>query len=431
MDDEKFDAIVVGAGPAGSAAALTMAKAGMNVVMFERGNQPGAKNVMGGVLFREATEAVFGDFWTDGPVERPVVEQRLWMLGKESVVSAGFRSADFGRAPYNAFTVLRARLDPYLAGKAEEAGAFLIPETQVTDLIVENGKVTGVRTGREDDLYADVVLMAEGINAFASVKAGLRKDYTMENAALAVKEVHALPEEVINERFNVRNNEGVTILVTGEFAHDMMGSGWIYTNRDTISIGMGAIVSHMVETKARPNDLIEELKAHPAVRPLLEGSEIKEFSAHLIPEVKFDEMPRPYGDGYMLLGDTAGFVNFLYQEGSNMAIISGKLAGETAIAAKERGDFSASSLELYQQKLDDSFIMKDLHDLRNAPNFFRTHREFFGVYPRMLNRAAQDFLTVDELSKKDKRNVILRSLRQARPLWKVGKDMLDAARAFR
>ncbi|PZS06488.1 MAG: FAD-dependent oxidoreductase, partial [Chloroflexi bacterium] len=212
MDDEKFDAIVVGAGPAGSAAALTMAKAGLSVAMFERGNQPGAKNVMGGVLFREATEDVFGPFWEEGPVERPVVEQRLWMLGKDSVVTAGFRSAAFAAPPYNAFTVLRARLDPYFAAKAEEAGAFLVPETQVTDLIWDNGKIAGVRTGREGDLYADVVLMAEGINAFAAVKAGLRRDYTMENAALAVKEVHALPPEVIDERFNVRDNEGVTIL---------------------------------------------------------------------------------------------------------------------------------------------------------------------------------------------------------------------------
>ncbi|GAC1322894.1 MAG: FAD-dependent oxidoreductase [Chloroflexota bacterium] len=431
MDDDKFDAIVVGAGPAGSAAALTMAKAGMNVVMFERGQQPGAKNVMGGVLFREATEAVFGKFWEDAPVERPVVEQRLWMLGKESVVSAGFKSEALAHEPYNAFTVLRAKLDPYLAQKAEEAGALLIAETQVTDLIWQDGKIAGVRTGREGDLYADVVLMAEGINAFASVRAGLRKDYTMENAALAVKEIHALPENVINERFNVGSGEGVTILVTGEFSHNMMGSGWIYTNKDSVSVGFGAIVSHMVETRARPNDLIEELKAHPAVRPLLAGSEIKEFSAHLIPEVKFDEMPRPYGDGYMLLGDTAGFVNFLYQEGSNMAITSGKLAGETAIAARARGDFSAATLSLYEQKLQQSYILKDLYDLRNAPGFFRSHREFFGVYPRILNSAAREFLSVDAAPKKQKRGDILRLVRNNRPLWRIGKDFIEAALAFR
>jgi electron transfer flavoprotein-quinone oxidoreductase len=163
---------------------------------------------------------------------------------------------------------------------------------------------------------------------------------------------------------------------------------------------------------------------------LLEGSEIKEYLAHLIPEVRYEELPRPYGDGYLLLGDAAGFVNFLYQEGSNLAITSGKLAGETVIAAKERGDFSEESLAEYQRKLENSFVLKDLRDLRNAPGFFRTHREFFGVYPRMLNQAAKDFLTVDELSKKERRKEIFRMLLRHRPFWRVGRDMIDAVRAF-
>jgi electron transfer flavoprotein-quinone oxidoreductase len=431
VEDEKFDAIVVGSGPAGSAAALTMAKAGMNVVVFERGDQPGAKNVMGGVLFREATESVFGPFWDEGaPLERAVIDQRLWLLGQDSVVVGGFRSEQFAQPPYNAFTVLRAQLDPWFAQQAEAAGAYVIPETQVTDLIFENGKVAGVRTGREGDLYADVVIMAEGINAFASVKAGLRKDFTMENAALAVKEIHALPEEVINERFNVPSGQGVTILLTGEFTHGMMGSGFIYTNKDTLSVGFGAIVSHMVETKVRPNDLIEELKAHPAIKPLLEGSEIKEYSAHLIPEVKYEELPRPYGDGYMLVGDTAGFVNFLFQEGSNLAIASGAMAGETAVEAWKKGDFSSAALQSYGDRLRNSFVMKDLHSLRNAPAFFRDHREFFGVYPRMLNQAMQDFLTVDATPKRAKAFEIFHMVRRRRPLWRIGRDMVGALRAF-
>ncbi len=95
-----------------------------------------------------------------------------------------------------------------LPNKPKKPAPYLITETQVTDFIFDDGKVVGVRTGREGDLYADVVLDAEGINAFAAVKAGLRKDYTMENAALAVKEIHALPAETINQRFNVGDEPG-------------------------------------------------------------------------------------------------------------------------------------------------------------------------------------------------------------------------------
>jgi electron transfer flavoprotein-quinone oxidoreductase len=429
---ETFDAIVVGAGPAGSAAAYTMARGGMDVIMIERGNYPGAKNVWGGVLFREATAAVFPEFWEEAPLERPVVDQRLWLLSKDSVVQVGFKTDAWARPPYNAFTALRSKIDRYFAQKAEEAGAYLITETQVTDLIKQNGRVVGVRTGREEgELYANVVIMAEGINCFATTKAGLRDDYTMENAALAVKEIIALPEDVINERFTVPSDQGVTILCVGEFSHGTMSSGFIYTNRDTLSVGFGAIVSHLMEAKLRPNDLLEELKQHPAVKPLLAGGETKEYAARLIPEMKFSDLPRPYGDGYMLVGDTAGLVNFLFQEGANLALLSGKFAGETALEAKKRGDYSAATLSLYQKKLTNSFVLKDLKDLRNMPGFFRSHRQFFTTYPHMLNEMALDMLTVNSKPKFSKGRELLQIVQHERGLWGMTRDLLDALRALR
>ncbi len=430
-DGEKFDAIVVGAGPAGSAAAYVMAKAGMEVVVVERGDYPGAKNVWGGVLFREATAAVFPEFWEDAPLERPVVDQRLWLLGKDSLVQTGFKTEQWSRPPYNAFTALRAKLDQYFAKKAEDAGAYIVNETQVTDAIFKNGRVVGVKTGREDgDLYADVVLMAEGINCFASTKAGLRQDYTMENSALAVKEIIHLPESTINDRFNVPSDQGVTLLCIGDFGRNTMGSGFIYTNKDTLSVGFGAIVEHLSEAHVKPNDILEEMKAHPAVAQMLSGGETKEYSAHLIPEMKYDNLPRPYGDGYMLLGDTAGFVNFMFQEGANLAIMSGKFAGETAVEAKRRGDYSAESLSLYQQKLAHSFVMKDLKSLRKMPGFFRSHRQFFGVYPQMVNQMALDLLTVDSTPKLDKGRDLMRIARRERGLTGMGRDVIDGIRSL-
>ena len=153
-------------------------------------------------------------------------------------------------------------------------GAYLIPETQVTECIFEKGRVVGVRTGRDEgDLFANVVLMAEGINCFAAVKSGLRRDYTMENSALALKEIIALPEGTINDRFNVPSGQGATILCIGEFGHGTMGSGFIYTNKDTLSVGFGAIAEHLSAAKIQPNDLLEEMKSHPAVAQLLAGGE--------------------------------------------------------------------------------------------------------------------------------------------------------------
>lgn len=429
---EKFDAVVVGAGPAGSAAAYVMAQAGMEVVMLERGDYPGAKNVWGGVLFRDATAAVFPEFWEDAPLERPVVDQRLWMLGDESLVQSGYKTERWSKAPYNAFTALRAKIDPYFAKKAEGAGAYLIPETQVTDLIFKEGRVVGVHTGRDEgDIYADVVLMAEGINCFATTRAGLRQDYSMENSALAVKEIISLPEATINDRFNVSSDQGVTLLCIGEFGHETMGSGFIYTNKDSLSVGFGAIVEHLSQSRLQPNELLEEMKSHPAVAQLLRGGETKEYSAHLIPEMKFENLPRPYGDGYMLLGDTAGLVNFMFQEGANLAIMSGKFAGETAVEAKRRGDFGGDTLALYSRRLSESFVMKDLKSLRKMPGFFRSHRQFFGTYPRMLNSMAYDLLTVDGSPKFGKGKNVLQIVRRERGLAGIARDVLDGFRALR
>lgn len=430
-DGEKFDAIVVGAGPAGSAAAYVMAKAGMEVAVLERGDYPGAKNVWGGVLFREATAAVFPEFWEDAPLERPVVDQRLWVLGKDSLVQTGFKTERWSRPPYNAFTAIRGKLDQYFAKKAEDAGAYIINETQVTDVIFKSGRVVGVKTGREEgDLYADVVLMAEGVNCFASTKAGLRQDYTMENSALAVKEIIQLPEATINDRFNVPSGQGVTLLCIGDFGRDTMGSGFIYTNKDTLSVGFGAIVEHLSQAHLKPNDILEEMKGHPSVAQLLAGGETKEYSAHLIPEMKYDNLPRPYGEGYMLLGDTAGFVNFMFQEGANLAIMSGKFAGETAIEAKRRGDYSAETLSLYQQKLANSFVMKDLKSLQKMPGFFRSHRQFFGAYPRMVNQMALEMLTVDSTPKLKKGKDLMRIARRERGLTGISRDVIDGIRSL-
>jgi electron transfer flavoprotein-quinone oxidoreductase len=268
---EKFDVIVVGAGPSGLAAAYTLATAGVNVAVIERGDFPGSKNVMGGVLYRQPTEEVFGEgFWKEAPLERHLVETQTWVLTEQAVFKAAHRHDAFAQPPYNSFSVLRAKFDKWAAQKVRAAGALIITETVVENPIIEHERVIGVRTGRPDgDLYADVVIAADGINSLLGQQAGMRKEVPPEQAALAVKEVIALPREVIEDRFQLTGDQGATIELYGNASMGLLGTGFIYTNKDTLSVGVGALISGLVERGITPNDMLEHLKAHPAIAPML------------------------------------------------------------------------------------------------------------------------------------------------------------------
>lgn len=309
MATERFDAIVVGAGPAGSAAAITMARAGLNVVLFERGEYPGSKNVMGGVMYGRMLADVLPETFAQAPMERLIVEERVWMATPSSAVSLGFRSAAHGHGGGipNAFTVLRAPFDRWFAAQAEAAGALLITGTTVEDVIRQNGRVVGVRAGREGgDVYGDAVIICDGVNSFLAQKAGLqRRPVEPSEVALAVKEIIALPREIINERFAVRDGEGVTIEVYGSVTQGMAGYGFIYTNRESLSVGIGALISHLMRTKITPYALLEGFKQHPLVARLIEDGQPQEYAAHAIPEGGYEAMPNLFGDGVLIAGDAA------------------------------------------------------------------------------------------------------------------------------
>ncbi|MEM5816804.1 MAG: FAD-dependent oxidoreductase, partial [Desulfitobacterium hafniense] len=205
---EKFDVIVVGGGPAGLSAAISAAQAGMKTAVIERGDYPGTKNVMGGVLYTQATNEVVPDFWKEAPLERPVIEQRYAFLSKDEILSVGYRDPAWGQPPYNAHTVLRVKFDRWLADQAVKAGVMIITETLVEDLLYHGDDVVGVRTGRaEGDLGAQVVILAEGANNFLACKAGLAKPLRPENMAVVVKEIIELPPEKIEDRFCLEPHE--------------------------------------------------------------------------------------------------------------------------------------------------------------------------------------------------------------------------------
>lgn len=433
---EHFDTIVVGAGPSGNAAAYVMARAGLSVLQLERGEQPGSKNVQGAILYADALERIIPDFREDAPQERHVVEQRVWLLDETSHTGAHYRSADFSEDRPNRYTILRAQFDRLFSGRVREAGALVVTETTVTDLVKDaTGCVIGVKTDRAGDpIFANVVILAEGVNGLVGQRAKLRPELAPAHVAPAVKETHFLPEETVRERFNLRGEEdGVVIENMGTVTSGMVGTAFLYTNRESISVGIGCLISDFQETQAPPYVLLDRLKAHPSIAPLLKGAEVKEYVAHLIPEGGYDAIPRLTGDGWIIVGDAGQFVNAVHREGSNLAMTTGRLAAEAVVALKAEGKpCTEKNLTRYRDALAGSFVMKDLKKYRRLPGILHRNKHFLTAYPQALSKAMQVFLRVDGVDKKTKEAAMVRHLRDARGgWWNVAKDMFSLARASR
>lgn len=434
MIEERFDAIVVGAGPSGNAAAYTMAKQGLKVLQLERGEYPGSKNVQGAILYADALEKIIPDFRDDAPLERHIIEQRLWTMDDTSHAGMHYRSADFNEERPNRYTIIRAQFDKWFSSKVREAGAVLLCETTVTELLRNTqGKVIGVRTDRfGGTAFADVVILGEGVNGLVGQRSHLRPEIEPDSVALAVKELHFLPQEVIDSRFNLKGNEGVVIEAMGTITAGMAGTGFLYTNQESISVGIGCIMSDFAESGMTPYGLLEAFKNHPSIKPLLANSECKEYAAHLIPEGGYKSIPELYGDGWMIVGDAGQFVNAVHREGSNLAMTTGRIAGETAVWLKRRREeMSKANLAEYKRRLDQTFVMKDLKKYRNIPGFLHSNKQVFGLYPRLLSAAAQTWLRVDGIDKLTKEKEIFRSFRKGRTLRGLIGDAFKLARAWR
>lgn len=430
---EKFDAIVIGAGPSGNSAAFLLASAGMKVLQLERGEYPGSKNVQGAIMYAEALESVIPNCRRQAPMERAVIEQRMWVMDDGSYVGSHFRGKVDPAEQPTRYTIIRANFDKWFSKKVQDAGALLVCETTVVELLKQGERVVGVRTDRANgDIHADVVVLADGVNSLVATKGGLRPPIKAHDVALAVKEMHFLPKQVIEDRFNVSGDDGVVIEMVGKITKGMVGTGFLYTNKESISLGIGCMVEDFKKSKVSPYQLLEEMKNHPAIKPLIAGSEVKEYSAHLIPEGGYNAIPAVHGEGWVIAGDSGGFVNSVHREGSNLAITTGRLAAEAIIAVwKEGGEFTAANLARYRKALEASFVMKDLKKYRDMPEILHGNRQFFTTYPELLTRAAHTLLKVDNVDKLSKEKEIKRNFVAKRSRIGLVGDAIKLVRAFR
>ena len=395
MSEDRFTAIIVGAGPAGSTAAYLLAKEGHEVLLIDKGSAPGAKNMFGGRMYAHALNRIIPDFWKEAPVERPVAREIITFLDGGRSTSINCQDTEWTKPPYHSFTLLRAEFDAWLATKAEEAGAMLACNICVDDLLFDDGKVIGIRAG-EDEMFADVVIAADGVNSVLAQKAGLAKMFTAHQVATGVKQIIELPPEAISQRFQLENGGGAAQLFVGDCTRGMQGGGFLYTNKSSLSLGLVVNAGELQKNQVRVPDLIEDFKSNPAIAPLIEGGTVAEYSAHLIPEAGLSMMPQIFGDGILVVGDAAGFVlNLGYVvRGMDFAIASGEAAAKAVKDAKAIGDFSKAALNTYQNLLKESFVLRDLETYRKAPEFMETRR-LFETYPAFVTSFASRLFTVD------------------------------------
>lgn len=396
MSEDKFDVIIVGGGVAGLAASIVLAENDLEVLLVERGDYCGAKNITGGRLYGHSLEKIIPNFADEAPIERKVVKEKISMMSEKSSLDIGYSSKELGKdKDSSSYVVLHSKFDQYLAEKAEEAGVAIITGVLVEKLLLEDGKVVGIdATGEE--MYADAVIIADGVNSLLSQQIGIKKELEPNQVAVGAKEVIELSEEIINERFNLESGEGMSWLSCGDPTMGGFGGGFIYTNKDSVSIGVVATLSDIGYSNTKLTDLLERFKEHDSVAPFIKGGKTIEYSAHLVPEEGIHMVPQIYGDGFLVVGDAAGFcINLGYTvRGMDFAIESGRLAALAILRAKEKEDFSKESLAVYQDLVKDSFIMKDLMTFKAFPTIL-SRREIFSDLPEIINDVAGRAFTVN------------------------------------
>ncbi|MCH7640196.1 MAG: FAD-dependent oxidoreductase [Bacteroidetes bacterium] len=440
--DDKLDCIIVGGGIAGLAAAMTLARADARFLLIERGEWSGAKNVSGGVLWGTDLNRLVPNYWEeeDTGFERFVNHRRLTFMDEGASFTLDFKSDHFNRTPYTGLTVLRSRFDAWLAGKVQEAidqstqaeASFLATDILVEEVLMEDGKAVGIRAG-EETFHADCVILAEGVNNLLTRQVGLQTEYVpADGLAVGVKEVIQFDQKVLEDRFQLSENSGLTNEFVGYASGGVEGGGFLYTNRDTVSVGLVLGMVDLRDKKLKPYDLLDQFKQHPAIVDQLRGGEVLEYNAKVVSTGDMSIMPKEiYTDGLMVAGEAANLVLNAGRaiQGMDYAMRSGILAAEAALEAKKAGDFSAAMLKNYRTALENSYVMQDMRSFQQAVKVLHSP-EMFTAVPRMVCDFGREFFTVDNTPTRKAYKIFSDARKEHMSFWDLVKLGTRGARAM-
>jgi electron transfer flavoprotein-quinone oxidoreductase len=300
---------------------------------------------------------------------------------------------------------------------------MLLPKIRVENVIREKEKIVGVLAGG-DELRADVVIACDGVLSLLGEQAGLHPAESVHNYAVGIKEVIALDPEKINDRFHLQGNEGAAHLFVGEVTKGIFGGGFLYTNKESVSLGIVIGIEDLMEKGGalEAPALMDLFKERPEIACLINGGATVEYAAHLIPEGGFKALHRLYGDGILVAGDAAGFaLNMGFTvRGMEYALASGYYAAKTVLQAKRTGRFDAASLSEYDRQLKESFVGKDFQNFQATASFVNNPR-FFSHYPEWTGKILKDIYNIPA-GPKDRLYPTIRKYLGLREMWAMFQD---------
>lgn len=425
-----FDVIVIGAGIAGCVTAYLLASRGHSILLVERGATPGSKNLSGGIFYCRVMEQIFPNFINEAPIERHIIRNCLSFLSPDSFVNIDYGDLRLDTS-ITAVSVLRAKLDEWLGNKCEEAGVTLMPGFRVDSLIQKDGRFMGIRTG-DDELTCHVVVVADGVNSFISRDAGIRKKEPKKNLAVGVKSVIGLPRETIEERFNLAGDQGAAYAVVGDCTNGVGGGGFLYTNLESLSIGIVARLDDLEKSGETTSDLHDRFLSHPAIVPFLKDGQLLEYGCHLVAEGGQEMVHDLVRPGLIVVGDAAGFTlnTGLTVRGMDLAAGSGIAAAAAIDESLAKGDYSEAALERYSALLDAGFVGKDMKTYANAPKFLENPR-MYGAYGKLLSDILYGVYNLDTSPRQKLFSCAMGALKKSPvTIPQVLKDMFGAMRSI-
>jgi len=439
--DEKFDCIIVGAGVAGLSAAMTLARNNMKFLLIEKGEFPGSKNVSGGVLWGSDLAKLVPNYWEeDAGWDRYINQRRLTFMDDQSSFSVDFKSSHFNEPPYTGVVVLRSKFDRWLADKVQEAidesdfamDSFIAPNILVEEILEENGKVTGIRTG-DEKFYADSVILAEGVNNLLTRQVGLQDEYVPADHMLTgIKEIIRYEQDVLENRFQLNGKSGMSNEFVGFATDGVEGGGFLYTNKDTISLGLVLGLKDLREKSKKPYDILNTFKKHPVIADTIRGGEVVEYSAHVVSSGDKRVMPEKlHKPGLVVCGEAANLLMNAGKaiQGMDYAMRSGILAGEAITEAKMKDDFGETSMKKYEDTLRDSYVMQDINNFQDAVHLLHDP-VMTQKMPNLICDFGRNFFSINNEPTKKAREMLSNSVKKHASYWDLIKIGAKGAKAL-